>query len=353
MDSSSFDEIFRRFQSVTGTSTQQELADVLGIKQSTISESKKRGTVPPGWFLVLFEMRGVNPDWLKQGKGPIYLRTEDGRYMEPEPAATPLGRGVSLPYYDSDRVQDGVWEPSGTIMLPEPYAGKELRILRITGDSFSPTVRQGAFVGVDTSCVRPSSGSIFAVSVPFEGVVIKRVFCDSDTLLLRTDNPLHPSMSIPLAEAGRLIGLGFSSDLSRQRPALIPCSSRNGGGFLGARLGLSAHSGVTCAARTAKIHGKPPERRFPFTGQPLIAQKDTRRTPLGGGRKPVGPGRPPHILMATQEPHRLPETLLSPPVLWVRRREKAFSQKRKAVFEDGTESGSIVVKYGLIIWCFR
>ena len=69
MDSSSFDEIFRRFQSVTGTSTQQELADVLGIKQSTISESKKRGTVPPGWFLVLFEMRGVNPDWLKQGKG--------------------------------------------------------------------------------------------------------------------------------------------------------------------------------------------------------------------------------------------------------------------------------------------
>ena len=74
---------------------------------------------------------------------------------------------------------------------------------------------------------------------------------------------------------------------------------------------------------------------------------------LGGGRKPVGPGRPPHILMATQEPHRLPETLLSPPVLWVRRREKAFSQKRKAVFEDGTASGSIVVKYGLIIWCFR
>ena len=49
--------------------------------------------------------------------------------------------------------------------------------------------------------------------------------------------------------------MGFSSDLSRQRPALIPCSSRNGGGFLGARLGLSAHSGVTWAARTAKVHG--------------------------------------------------------------------------------------------------
>ena len=36
MDTTSFDDIFRRFQSVTGTSTQQELADVLGIKQSTL-----------------------------------------------------------------------------------------------------------------------------------------------------------------------------------------------------------------------------------------------------------------------------------------------------------------------------
>lgn len=244
MDSSSFDEIFRRFQSVTGTSTQQELADVLGIKQSTISESKKRGTVPPGWFLVLFEMRGVNPDWLKQGKGPIYLRTEDGRYMEPEPAATPLGRGVSLPYYDSDRVQDGVWEPSGTIMLPEPYAGKELRILRITGDSFSPTVRQGAFVGVDTSCVRPSSGSIFAVSVPFEGrrtssgcfVTVTRS-CSVRTIRSTLRCPfrlLKPDGS----SQGRL---GFSSDLSRQRPA-HPLLLTERGGFWDARLGLSAHS---------------------------------------------------------------------------------------------------------------
>lgn len=58
MDSSSFDEIFRRFQSVTGTSTQQELADVLGIKQSTISEPKSAAQCLQAWILVLFEMRG-------------------------------------------------------------------------------------------------------------------------------------------------------------------------------------------------------------------------------------------------------------------------------------------------------
>mgnify|MGYP000665377130 CR=1 FL=1 len=152
------------------------------------------------WFCL--KCAGLNPDWLKQGKGPIYLRTEDGRYMEPEPAPRRLeGRFPALLRFRSRAGR--VWEPSGRSCSPSRMP--ENSHPPITATVFA-TVRQGAFVGVDTSCVRPSSGSIFAVSVPFEGVVIKRVFCDSDTLLLRTDNPLHPSMSIPLAEAGRLIG---------------------------------------------------------------------------------------------------------------------------------------------------
>ena len=212
----------------------------------------------PGWFLVLFEMRGVNPDWLKQGKGPIYLRTEDGRYMEPEPAATPLGRGVSLPYYDSDRVQDGVWEPSGTIMLPEPYAGKELRILRITGDSFSPTVRQGAFV----ASIPPASGLPAAASSRCPCLLKASSSSGCFVTVTRSCSvrTIRSTLRCPfrlLKPDGSSAGsLGFFKRSEPAEAGLIPCSSRNGGGFLGARLGLSAHSGVTCAARTAKIHGK-------------------------------------------------------------------------------------------------
>ena len=354
MDSSSFDEIFRRFQSLTGTSTQQELADVLGIVNRPF-RIQKRGTVPPGWFLVLFEMRGVNPDWLKQGKGPIYLRTEDGRYMEPEPAATPLGRGVSLPLRFRSRAgrRMGAFRddhaPRAVCREGTPHPPNN-------GRQFFAHRAPGGFRGRRHLLVRPSSGSIFAVSVPFEGVVIKRVFCDSDTLLLRTDNPLHPSMSIPLAEAGRLIGRVawvFSSDLSRQRPALIPCSSRNGGRIFG------------CAARPVRAFRRNVCRTHGQDTRQASKEAVSRHGPASycpEGYTPHSPWwgaeacrarKAPHILMATQEPHRLPETLLSPPVLWVRRREKAFSPKRKAVFEDGTESGSIVVKYGLIIWCFR
>lgn len=206
MTTDTFDDIFRRFLEVTGTSTQQELADVLGIKQSTISESKKRNTVPPGWYLTLFEKRGVNPDWLRQGKGPMLLRTEEGRYVEPGVPASPLMQGVSRPYYNSHELGGEEWTPSGCIVVPEPYAGRTIRILRMTGDGFAPTVRKGAFVGVDMQGVRPSSGDIFAVYMPLEGVVLKRLFCDGDTLVLRADHPQHPDMRLSREEAGRLVG---------------------------------------------------------------------------------------------------------------------------------------------------
>ncbi len=206
MDTCSFEDIFRRFQSVTNTSTQQELADVLGIKQSTISESKKRGAIPPGWYLSLFERGGVNPDWLRYGKGPQFLRTAEGLYLEPASGAIPPKNGVSLPYFDSGGMSGKIWEkPSGSIVIPESYAGRDIRVLRMVTDAFAPTVRQNAFVGVDVSCVTPSDGNVFAVSMP-EGIVLKRVFCYSDTFLLRTDDASQPSFSVPVAEAGCLIG---------------------------------------------------------------------------------------------------------------------------------------------------
>lgn len=238
---------------------------------------------------------------------------------------------------------------------PEPYAGKELRILRITGDSFSPTVRQGAFVGVDTSSVRPSSGSIFAVFVPFEGVVIKRVFCDSDTLLLRTDNPLHPSMSIPLAEAGRLIAgsLGFfrRSEPTEAGPYPLPLTER--GRIFG------------CAARPVRAFRRNVRRTHGQDTRQASREAISLRGPASycpEGYTPHSPSWGAEACRARKAPSYFdgkarassaPGDTPFASILWVKCREKAFFRKRKAVFDCGTESGSIVVKYGLIIWCFR
>ena len=75
-----FAEIYERIKLATNSRTQVELAEVLDIRQSSISDAKRRNSVPGDWFMKLFEKFGLSPDWLKQGIGPMYLRTEQG-YM--------------------------------------------------------------------------------------------------------------------------------------------------------------------------------------------------------------------------------------------------------------------------------
>ena len=62
----------------TGCRTQMELAKVLGIRQSSISDAKKRNAIPADWLLTLIRDYNINPEWVIQGVGPKYLyKAED------------------------------------------------------------------------------------------------------------------------------------------------------------------------------------------------------------------------------------------------------------------------------------
>ncbi|MDL2210269.1 helix-turn-helix domain containing protein [Desulfovibrio sp. OttesenSCG-928-O18] len=63
---------FARILAATGCRTQMELANLLGIRQSSVSEVVKRNKIPPGW-LVKLQRLGVNIDWITAGKGPQYI----------------------------------------------------------------------------------------------------------------------------------------------------------------------------------------------------------------------------------------------------------------------------------------
>ena len=73
-----YNETIERIQAVTHTRTQTALAETLEIKQSSISDAKRRQSVPGAWYMTPFEKLGVNPDWLISGIGPVYLRTVVG-----------------------------------------------------------------------------------------------------------------------------------------------------------------------------------------------------------------------------------------------------------------------------------
>lgn len=68
-----FNEIMMRIHSVTNTKTQSELARFLGIRQSSISDAKKRRAIPAEWLVKLLKHKSTNPDWILLGVEPIFL----------------------------------------------------------------------------------------------------------------------------------------------------------------------------------------------------------------------------------------------------------------------------------------
>lgn len=62
-----------RVFNIAGCRTQVELAEVLGIRQSSIADAKRRGRIPPGWLITLLRLRGVHPDWITRGARPKFL----------------------------------------------------------------------------------------------------------------------------------------------------------------------------------------------------------------------------------------------------------------------------------------
>lgn len=75
-----FKDAYRRILEATGAGSQTELADLLDVRQSSISDATSRGNgIPANWLVTLTEKCALNPRWIKTGEGAQYLRpTDDG-----------------------------------------------------------------------------------------------------------------------------------------------------------------------------------------------------------------------------------------------------------------------------------
>lgn len=224
---SNFDEIFERIKLATRTRTQIELASVLDIRQSSISDAKRRNSVPSDWCMKLFERFGLNPDWIKKGTGPMYLRTETG--YAPVNADVPLAAREEASLYSDPNAKNVVvsvfsMQPGsgqettpdqdknglrvvGKLSVPLSLAGEGVKVFLLDSTGMEPLLRKGAHFGVDTNQKQVVSGELYAVVLPYEGVGIKRVFPDSTKAqaLLRAENPQHPEISLPLEKLGEAI----------------------------------------------------------------------------------------------------------------------------------------------------
>ncbi len=211
---SSFEEAYERIKFATSTKTQVEIAEVLEIRQSSISDAKRRDSVPGDWYMKLFEKFGLNPDWLKRGVGPMFLRTEAGYYPQEMPESgiaetsalygEPAAKSVILTVYGmSCTYKDGDILPAlpqvGKISVPLSFADAGIQVLRQEAPNMEPTLLRQAYVGVDTAVKALVSGMVYAFFWPHEGLVIRRVFLDNDDVhyILRSDAAGYAETRLP------------------------------------------------------------------------------------------------------------------------------------------------------------
>ncbi len=79
----SFEAQFARVFEAAECKTQVELAAFLEVRQSSISDAKRRKSIPAEWRVKLFERKRVNPEWILCGAGGKYLMPTEAEHNKP------------------------------------------------------------------------------------------------------------------------------------------------------------------------------------------------------------------------------------------------------------------------------
>lgn len=203
--SADLEEILKRIYEVANAKTQDELSAVLGIRQSSVSEAKKRKSIPSDWYLTLFDKLEVNPNWLRYGCGPKYLRSDKSYAQQDITSNISIGANefkssyLKAVYGHIFNMDFNAATPNesprtiGKIVFPEAYLSNNIFVFCVNTNSLDPFIKKGALVGIDTTKKNPASGEIFASLIPVEGIVLGKLFYDEyqSVFIIKTNHTLY------------------------------------------------------------------------------------------------------------------------------------------------------------------
>lgn len=174
------------------------LAEKSGVEQSSLSRLKagrNLGLTSVSKILDAMGARVVFPD--QDGYTVAEEMRKKGLTILPVHAAA----GAGNPSEDEEV------EPKFYIAVPQQYVRSQLDTLLIEGNSMEPTILDKAVVGVNRESADIVQGRIYAVRLPYEGVVVKRLFLDHENrqFILQSDNKDYRDVKISFEEGDNFI----------------------------------------------------------------------------------------------------------------------------------------------------
>ena len=163
----SFEAIYARMLFAAGVRTQTELANLLKMKQASISEAKRRGSIPAEWCMRLYDTCGIRFDWQRFGTGPVYdaaklkeiEKFRKGEWTAPSNEGPLTLREPDTPFYpykvkDETPVCSTIQLPDGSFpevtrqSFPAEFLPEGSRVFRLLGADMAPILNKGALVAV-------------------------------------------------------------------------------------------------------------------------------------------------------------------------------------------------------------
>lgn len=206
MNSTQFGTFLKRLQEATTITSQANLANVLGISRSAITQAKKNDSIPIKWITELSRLFNVNPDWLEKGTGPKILSPSN--YLEafqevPKVKARLSAGGGS---FETDP-EIGELYSFRKDWLNKKGQPKDMILMDIFGNSMEPELKDGDTVLIDQSQKTILAGAIYAVGFD-DTIVVKRLEKRPNELVLISENERYPIMRFKDEEMNsvRIIG---------------------------------------------------------------------------------------------------------------------------------------------------
>ncbi len=174
MSATNFHSFYQRLSNEGIITSQRELASLLGIKGSAISQAKKRNVIPRTWITEISEKMNLTPKWIKTGFGEKYFDQlyDNNHAFEIVPkvkARLSAGDGS----FDVDQKIDEYYSFQ-KIWLRKKGNPKNMVLMDIVGNSMEPELKDGDTVLVDKSKNEILAGAIYAVGIE-DTVLIKRL----------------------------------------------------------------------------------------------------------------------------------------------------------------------------------
>ncbi|HML54626.1 MAG TPA: helix-turn-helix transcriptional regulator [Solidesulfovibrio magneticus] len=196
--SGGFEGFFERAAKAAGLASQADLAALLGVHRSAVTQAKRKDAVPKAWVLTVSRRTGADPDWLEYGRRRSGAGRGDGRGSAADNGAAGTAEIFAAVPKVRARLSagGGSFETGGEVERVYPFRQDWLRakgqpsrmvLMDVVGNSMEPEIRHGDMVLIDQGQTAVVAHGVYAVGLE-DTVLVKRVEKRPGQLVLLSDN---------------------------------------------------------------------------------------------------------------------------------------------------------------------